>query len=204
MFVVSGDALGRLNQTVSDIVRHLNIQKNATRVGLVTYSNNIRVVFKLDSYPTESSIRRVLTGLSRSRRLISVDEAIEAMRTQVFTQSGDRPDVQNFAIVLLDNNMNVFNDFPNAKLAKDDGITMLAIGYGGINHVLRELSSTGKSSSTEKSYWPWLPRPGEINIVIENLLCQMQTYRFKGNILNLKFNFKLLHFYQTEGNRGKC
>ena len=201
MFVVSGDALGRLHQTVSDIVHRLSVQQNATRVGLVTYTNNIRVHFQLDSYPTESSIRRILTGLSRSRRHISVDEAIEVMRTQVFTQSGDRPDVQNFAIVLLDNNMNAFNDFPNAKLAKDDGITMLAIGYGGINHVLREISSTRKSRSTEKSYWPRLPGPGEINVVIENLLCQMQTYRFKGNIFN-----SLLHFYQTEENifRGNC
>ena len=184
MFVISGDSLGHLRQTVSDIVRRLSVKHNATRIGLVTYTNNIRVHFQLDSYPTESSIRRILTGLSRSRRHISVDEAVEVMRTQVFTQSGDCPDVQNFAIVLLDNNMNVFNDFPNAKLAKDDGITMLAIGYGGIDHVLRKISSTGKSSSTEKSYWPRLPGPGEINVVIENLLCQMETYRFKGNIFN--------------------
>ena len=193
MFVVSGDSLGRLHQTVSDIFRRLSVQQNATRVGLVTYTNNIRVHFQLDSYPTENSIRRILTGLSRSRRHISVDEAIEVMRTRVFTQSGDRPDVQNFAIVLLDTNMNVFNDFPNAKLAKDDGITMLAIGYGGINHVLREISSTGKSSSTEKSYWPRLPGPGEINVVIENLLCQMETYRFKGSIFNY-----ILHFIRQK------
>ena len=101
MFVVSVDSLGRLRLTVSDIVLRLSVQQNATRVGLVTYTNNIRVHFQLDSYPTESSIRGILTGLSRSRRHISVDEAIEVMRTRVFTQSGDRPDVQNFAMYYL-------------------------------------------------------------------------------------------------------
>ena len=81
MFVVSGDTHGRLHQTVSDIVHHLSVQQNATRVGLVSYTNNIRVHFQLDSYPTESSIRRILTGFSRSRHHTSVDEAIEVMRT---------------------------------------------------------------------------------------------------------------------------
>ena len=176
VFVVSGNS-----QIVSDIVRRLKVGQDATRVGLVSYGNRIRVHFQLDAYPTESSIRRILNSFSRTRHHISVDEAIEVMRTRVFTQSGDRPDIQNFAIVLLDGNMNMSNDFPKVKLAKEDGITMLAIGNGVTNRVLSKISSTGVQG---ESYWSRAPRQGEINDVIENVLCQMQTYRFRGSELH--------------------
>ena len=82
------------------------MQFGRTRVGIVTYSDRAKVMFRLGKYKT---MQELMNGLSFSRSggRTNTQEALRYMYQDVFSRSGDRRGVDNIAIVVSDGGSNV-------------------------------------------------------------------------------------------------
>ena len=136
------------------LVESLDIGPNAIRVGLVSYSGRSTVNFLLDRYTRKDELINAIRNIPYIGDATNTAAAIEDMRTKVFTQRGDRPNIQNIAMVVTDgvSNVDQRNTVPNANRAKDDGIWMMVVGITDeVNETeLQGISSTGVLNG---SYW---------------------------------------------------
>ena len=148
---------GNWNMTLDflvNIVNRLRIGIIYNHVGVVSYSRNSKVNFPLNWFYTKQNLVDAIRRIPYIGLNTNTAAAIEDMRTQVFTQRGDRPYLKNFGILVTDgeSNINQEDTIPNANKAKNDGIIMFAVGITErINATeLIEISSNGVELQT---YW---------------------------------------------------
>ena len=148
---------GNWNMTLDflvNIVNRLRIGIIYNHVGVVSYSRNSKVNFRLNWFYTKQNLVDAIRRIPYIGLNTNTAAGIEDMRTQVFTQRGDRPYLKNFGILVTDgeSNINQEDTIPNANKAKNDGIIMFAVGITErINATeLIEISSNGVELQT---YW---------------------------------------------------
>ena len=179
------EATNYTESIVSGIYKRLIVGPNATRVGVVSYGavglfrvvNQVKVAFQLNAYPNETQVIQAMRDGFDTQ--VAIDDAIEVMRTRVFTQSGDRDGVRNIAVVLAYRTTVRYYDhsFTPVELAKRDGITILAIGTKSLRNQLRSISSSVRG----KRYYWFFDRGGDerfVNEVVEiinKLTCKVVT-----------------------------
>ena len=79
------------------------IGSDATKVGAVVFSEDVRLVFSLDTYTDAQSIKDAILGLAYLGQTTNTPEGLRVTREQCFNQgNGDRPNVQNLAIFISD------------------------------------------------------------------------------------------------------
>ena len=90
-------------QFLSRLVDLFTIGTDATRVGAVVFSEDVRLVFSLDTYTDAQSIKDAILGLTYLGQTTNTPEGLRVTREQCFNQgNGDRPNVQNLAIFISD------------------------------------------------------------------------------------------------------
>ena len=88
---------------LSRLVDLFTIGPDATKVGVVVFSKEVRLVFSLDTYTDAQSIKDAILGLSYLGQTTNTPEGLRITREQCFNQgNGDRPNVQNLAIFISD------------------------------------------------------------------------------------------------------
>ena len=88
---------------LSRLVDLFSIGSDATRVGAVVFSEDVRLVFSLDAYTDAQSIKDAILGLAYLGQTTNTPEGLRITREQCFNQgNGDRPNVQNLAIFISD------------------------------------------------------------------------------------------------------
>ena len=88
---------------LSNLVDLFSIGTDATRVGAVVFSEDVRLVFSLDTYTDAQSIKDAILGLAYLGQTTNTPEGLRVTREQCFNQgNGDRPNVQNLAIFISD------------------------------------------------------------------------------------------------------
>ena len=180
-----------------DIVNRLTIGPNAIRVGVVSYSGQSKVNFLLDEHTNKSELVNAIKRIPYIGDSTNTAAAIEDMRTKVFTQRGDRSNVQNMAIVITDGESNIDqrNTIPNAERAKNDGIIMLAVGITKEINLdeLRGISSNGVEGET---YWR-SSGFGVTEDIVENIVTQTCVVLEAGEVNNKKYNMHSQHMTAT-------
>ena len=140
-------------QFLSRLVDLFTIGTDATRVGAVVFSEDVRLAFSLDTYTDAQSIKDAILGLAYLGQTTNTPEGLRVTREQCFSQgNGDRPNVQNLAIFISDG-----VPFPAER--KDPVIreaealkgvaTVMAIGI--TNVIDRDLLRTISSSPQEEN-----------------------------------------------------
>lgn len=115
---------------VRTIVESLEVATDRTRIGVITYGDTSTVRFQLNTYPNKQDVLQAIDSITYSRGRTNTQEALNIMRTQMFTQAnGDRYDVPNYCVVITDGESNVDpeNTIPEAIQARIDGIHMMAV-----------------------------------------------------------------------------
>jgi len=93
---------------LSQLVSRLDIDSNATRVGLVVYASNVEFTFNLNRYSTVSSVQAAIASLRYPGGGTNTAAALAYVRTQMLTAAaGDRGDVPNILAVITDGQSNV-------------------------------------------------------------------------------------------------
>ena len=144
-----------VKEFIIDLLKPLIIGLNDTRVGLVTFSNNIHNIFYLDTYSNKQSIIDSIEMLQHEGGYPNTADGIRMMHLRQFSESvGDRPDVPNVAI-LITYCASVINQeltIPYALEAQLAGITMYTVGVSFWTelalHELQSLASPPRIKGT--------------------------------------------------------
>ncbi|CAC5417435.1 unnamed protein product [Mytilus coruscus] len=130
---------------VYKVVEELTIGKRHTRTGLVSYSTSARMGFHLDDYITKSGVEDAISSVGYVYGNTNTAAGIKMVRRSVFNPSrGDRPDAQNFLIIITDgvSNVKAENTIPEAQKAKEEGVHVITIGVGSFDSAeLRAMAS---------------------------------------------------------------
>ena len=133
---------------LANLVDAFSVGPDATRVGAIVFSEQVRLAFTLDRYTSASEVERAILDLSYVGQTTNTPEALIQTRLQCFNQAtGDRPDVVNLAIIVTDG-----LPFPDNRRApaiqeatalRDSGVTMIAVGVTDVidKDFLKQMSS---------------------------------------------------------------
>ena len=121
----------RLLKFVNDIVAKRTIGADATRVGVVRYSDDVVNSVYLNQYYSKTSLMDAISGITYEGRSTNTAGGIREMRTVQFTAGhGDRPGVRNVAIVITDGESRITPEqtIPEAEEAHNQDIIVYSIG----------------------------------------------------------------------------
>lgn len=120
-----------LNATKSFIASH-DMDSGNTQIGMLIYSTESSVKFHLNQFQTEEELLDAVDSIRYMAGSTNTSGAIRIMRTEMFAaENGARADASKVAIVITDvSNINYHKVVPEAEVARDNGIVMLAIGVG--------------------------------------------------------------------------
>ena len=133
---------------LADLVGAFTVAPDATRVGAIVFSEDVRLVFPLDRYPNAAEVQNAILGIPYMGQTTNTPEALIQTRNQCFNPAtGDRPDVINLAIIVTDG-----LPFPSSRrdpaiaeaaALRNTGVTMIAIGITSVidEDFLKEMSS---------------------------------------------------------------
>ncbi len=122
--------------------------RDATRVGAIVFSEEVRLVFQLDTYFDSRRIKQELLNLEYLGGRTNTPGAIIKARQECFNpQRGDRPEVQNVVVIVTDGvphpNRRRAQTIAQAQVMRAEGTRMVAVGITNIidRALLKELSS---------------------------------------------------------------
>ena len=124
-----------LLQFVARIIDSLDIGHDRTRVGLVSYSDIAENIFFLNRFYSKQDLIDAVYNIEYKGSSTNTSGAIREMHyTQFSEQNGNRPNVQDIAIVILGGTATVDQNrlLPNSMAAQISGIRMLSVGITGV------------------------------------------------------------------------
>ena len=123
----------KMKNFVKDLLKNVDLDSGAVRVGVVIYSTRVTVMFQLNEHHSRSAYMRAVDEIPYKYGSTNTAGGLKTMRTEMFTrQNGDRKNVKNVCIVVTDgvSNINGRNTIPEAERARAEGIHIYAIGIG--------------------------------------------------------------------------
>ena len=139
---------------LSRLVDLFTIGPSDTKVGAVVFSEQVNLVFTMDTFTDAQSVKDAIENLAYLGQTTNTPEALKVTREQCFNQAnGDRPNVQNLAIFISDG-----VPFPASR--KDPAVTEAAeleksgasvIAIGVTNVIDRDLLKTISSAPEEEN-----------------------------------------------------
>lgn len=121
----------RLLGFVKALIAGFPIGSNLTRVGALTFSDFASIEFYLDEYYDEDEMQDAVDDIELSEGETNIYDGLRLMRTQIFRErNGDRPDVQNIAVVITDGqaNLEAAKIEDEARQSHELGVEIFAVG----------------------------------------------------------------------------
>ena len=118
---------------LSALIGDFSVGLDATRVGAIVFSEDVRLAFSLDRYNSGEQVQEAIHNIAYMGQTTNTPSALTQTRNQCFNAgNGDRPDAINLAIIVTDG-------FPypvdrrspakaEAAALRSSGATMIAIG----------------------------------------------------------------------------
>ena len=147
------------------IVESFHISPTTTRIGILLYGRDARMMAKLNSYSNRKSMVEYLDRLRNPGDGSRIDKALGMASTELFTEgNGDRAQVPNTLIVFMNRKAEV-NPLQAARYLKDLGVKVIAIGIGDQVDVgeLKDISGNEKDVFTAKE-------PEDVNKVAASVI----------------------------------
>ena len=113
---------------VGDLVESIDISSNKNKIALAGFDKVVKVKVALNALQTRTHLLQKAFSLDRSQGMLDVKEAIRAMRETLFS-TGNRPSVPDIGVILMDETPDMAL-LDQAKLARSEGVKLLAIGFG--------------------------------------------------------------------------
>ena len=134
---------------LSQLVNLFKIGPDDTRVGAVVFSDDAHLEFALDTYTNAISVKNAIMNITYLNQSTNTEEAFIVAREQCFNfANGDRPNIQNLAIIISDGRPEPFSvsaAVVAAQSLKDrpTAATVLAIGVTDMidKNFLHDISS---------------------------------------------------------------
>ena len=111
------------------------IGPNATRVGVVVFSEDVQLAFPLNAYTDAESVKRAIHNINFLGQQTNTAEALKVTREQCFNvANGDRSNIHNLAIMITDGipesnfHIRMPETLNEAEALKESGAIVLTIG----------------------------------------------------------------------------
>ncbi|XP_062851497.1 collagen alpha-4(VI) chain [Trichomycterus rosablanca] len=148
------------------LINQLNVGKNANRIGLAQFSENVIEEFLLNTNKTKSEIHAFIrTMKSKPRGARRTGNAIEYARRNFFNTSTGSRIAQGFKQVLLVATAAKSDDsvlWPS-HMTKNEGVSMISVGFGGA-----EVDELQDIASPNQNYKMAPQTVAQVKIVIES------------------------------------
>ena len=128
---VGNDNYDKMKDFVKKFLHSANIDNGEVRVGLLSYSTNVKVEFQLNSYGSKTEVFDAVDAVPWRYGSTNTADGLKTMHAEMFTEAnGDRPGVPNICIIMTDgvSNINYQRTIPEAVTAREKGIHIYAIG----------------------------------------------------------------------------
>lgn len=115
----------------------LDIKSGLYNIGLITFSDQARIEFYLNSFTTKEEIENATASVRYIYGSTHTAMALHTARQTLFTEeNGDRPDAPNLAIIITDGQSNINHEatLPQARMLKNSGATILTVAVGFATH----------------------------------------------------------------------
>ena len=156
------------------IIEGLNFAGSRTRVGVMTYADDVTIRFHLDTYNSRDEVLNAI-AFTQDRGKTNTAGALSEMETNMFTSShGDRPGDDNYAVVITDGNSNVqrINTIPAAEDARQAGIKIFAVGIGDNGSVDRS-EINGIANNPDSDFAHLMATEEELEVVADTILTKI-------------------------------
>ncbi|KAH9490807.1 Collagen alpha-4(VI) chain, partial [Bulinus truncatus] len=130
---VTGSKFELMKDFVKDFLLDADIDGGNVRVGVVIYSDADYVKFQMKDHSKKADVYNAINDITYRYGGRNTADALRTMRSVMFTpENGDRPGVNNVAVVVTDgvSNINSRRTVPEAEQARAKGIHIYAIGIG--------------------------------------------------------------------------
>ena len=140
---------------VAALARAFQVGPDASQIGAIVFSDNVRLEFPLNRFSTREDIQNAILNIDYIGQTTNTLEALVQTRTQCFNPSnGDRGDVDNLAIIVTDG-----VPYPDtlrqpaieeARRLRNTGALMVSVGVTDIidEAFLKEMSSSPQTLGT--------------------------------------------------------
>ena len=117
---------------LKDFLYIAQIDSGNVRVGLVIYSTRVSIQFQLNTFTSKSELFDAIDQTPYEYGSTNTADGIKTMRQMFRPENGDRPHVENMAIIITDgvSNINARRTIPEAEQARAEGIHIYVIGIG--------------------------------------------------------------------------
>ena len=128
------------------IVGRFPVGLDKTRIAALVFSEQVRLEFALDTFDNSADMAKAIDAIQYMGSTTNTPAALEAVMTQCFGGSGDRPDARNLVMTITDGIPFPPDRFdPAVAMAqqlRDNGISTLAVGITDLidEDFLKELS----------------------------------------------------------------
>ena len=172
---------------IANIVRAFSIGSDASQIGAIVFSEEVRLEFPLNAYDNNQDISDAILRINYIGGQTNTPEALLQTRLQCFNPSnGDRRDVENLAIIVTDG-----VPFPNnrrqpaieeAQRLRNAGALMVSVGITDVidEAFLKEMSSPPQTLGTNYFKSSNFEALAEIRKVVVEGTCET----ISGNALN--------------------
>jgi len=150
------------------VVENLDIGTDASRVGLVVYSNAATHRFYLNTYFDKAELIAQVRATPYIGGTTNTSGGLRLMTNEQFIASrGDRPNINNVAIVITDgeSNEDVERVIPDARAAERRGIKVFAIGITNAVNT-QELANISSTPQRINQNWWTSPEFTTLNQII--------------------------------------
>uniref|UniRef100_K1R289 Collagen alpha-3(VI) chain n=1 Tax=Magallana gigas TaxID=29159 RepID=K1R289_MAGGI len=128
---VGNDNYDKMKSFVTKFLHSANIDNGDVRVGLLSYSTQVTVEFKLNAYTTKTDVFNAVNAIPWRYGSTNTADGLQTMHEELFNEAnGDRPGVPNICIIMTDgvSNINYQRTIPEAEKARAKGIHIYAVG----------------------------------------------------------------------------
>lgn len=148
---IGSENFNNAKESIERIVSSLKIGPNNTRVAVITFSTDVRLLFNLNTYRDNASLIQAIRRIPYTGGLTNTAEAIRVLRSGVLSETlGVRPsnETTQIAIILTDGRSNLPNVTKQEAemLHNETDFKVFAVGVGDAVD-LNELKDIASSSA---------------------------------------------------------
>ena len=161
----------RVKDFVSTLITALDIQSDAIRTGLVKYSSQAINEFYLDTYTDKAEMLKHVNRMTYMGNKTNTALGLEFMTRDHFSgYHGDRANAPNVAVVITDgaSTLNAARTIPNAVQARENGITIIAVGITDLIDV-DELRLMSSEPQKENENWFRTPNFHQLSSMVQSI-----------------------------------
>lgn len=127
-----------IKDSIKTFIRTFNVSSDLTRVGVIVYSTNATVVFKMDNYTTQSDVEQAIDNIRYPAGGTYTGKALTKASENLFDPSSARPGNVSKILVVLTDGVSTDDVTQPAALLKNINVVPYVVGIGS-NYDLSQL-----------------------------------------------------------------